>query len=606
LAWDDDENFLKNLHYRGFGWENLKWMFTTFYLTSYQPLGWMLSALDYRIWGLNPFGYHLTNLILHGLNAVCLYLLSRRLLEIGFPRGDGRTEHALRAGAVFSALGFSLHPLRAELVASAPGRSYLLAAFFLLCSAISYLKHASRPPGARRRPVGSLVFYGLSLLSKGIGVGFPLVLLVLDFFPLGRLRRSERGGAQVRSVLLEKIPYLVLAVALGALPSMAAKANEGALLAVERYGWIERIGQCSYALLFYLWKTLFPCSLAAHYGPWARGEGVLAWAGTGVVALALLVVLAARRLPIFGAVGLIYLILLLPFSGLARYNTQAVADRWCYLACMGWGLVVGAGWVRMVHRGSLYGEVGRPAGPAGQLGRGIGMALVLMALLCTEQVEAWESDGKLWADALRVNVRNYYAYSDLSVEMAESGRASAAAVRCRRALRLNPGTVYPRFNLAKILIDQGHLEEAADHLQYLANLVVEHPHLSGPHMSQVHHQLGMVRIGQRRWEEAAEQLRKALSFRSDSPETHNNLGVALCELGRLEEAAAHFEEALRIKPDHLSARYNWGRALLRSGRPAEAIPHLQEVLRARPDFPGAREALSERPPASAEGDGYHE
>src|SRR6266850_2866730 len=218
VNWDDFETIVENQNFRGFTWSHLRWMFTTFHLGHYQPLSWLTFSLDYLLWGVEPFGYHLTNILLHSANALLFYFVTRRLLAIAAPISNAVVLH-LAAG--FSALIFAIHPLRVESVAWATERRDVLSGFFLLLTVLSYLKavgpEMSRTGWGRWIAV-SAVLYVLSLLSKASGMTLPLVLVVLDVYPLRRLGGGvgKWFGGGVRRVWLEKLPFFIAAVATGA------------------------------------------------------------------------------------------------------------------------------------------------------------------------------------------------------------------------------------------------------------------------------------------------------------------------------------------------------------------------------------------------------
>jgi hypothetical protein len=183
VEWDDHVNLSENLGYRGLGWSELRWMFTSTRMGHYIPITWLTFGLDYTFWGMNPFGYHLTNNVIHAANAALFYLVALRLLA----RATALTGTALRASGVVAALFFALHPLRAESVAWATERRDVLAGFFFLLSVLLYLRASDDAGSARRRLLGgSVTCYALALLSKSIVMTLPLVLIVLDVYPLER------------------------------------------------------------------------------------------------------------------------------------------------------------------------------------------------------------------------------------------------------------------------------------------------------------------------------------------------------------------------------------------------------------------------------------
>src|ERR671923_1602028 len=277
VDWDDYDNLLNNPNYRGLGWSQIRWMFTTFHMGHYQPLSWVTLAVDYLLWGLNPVGYHLTNLVIHAANASFFYFISRQLLARALPVAADESSWRLSLSAASAALLFAIHPLRVESVAWATERRDVLAGFFFLWTIYCYLRAASSPQvHSHRRWLTAAVFiYGLSLLSKATGMTLPLALLVLDFYPLHRLQGGPANWLKspLRNLLLEKLPFFVLALVF-ALSALFAQRSIGALKPLQDYDVASRMGQAFYGLSFYLWKTLVPtrlsplCELPFDPQPW--------------------------------------------------------------------------------------------------------------------------------------------------------------------------------------------------------------------------------------------------------------------------------------------------------------------------------------------------
>src|SRR5438876_5829497 len=248
VNWDDDENFLDNPHYRGLGWTQLRWMWTTFHLGHYIPLTWMTFGLDYRLWGMNPFGYHLTSLLLHAANAVVFFFVVRRILTLALP-GPAERGHALAVSAGFAALVFAIHPLRVESVAWATERRDVLSGLFYLSAILVYLRACER--GERGRWYwGAVALFGCALLSKSMAVSLPVVLLILDVYPLRRL-----GGAlgwrstPARRVYVEKIPFVLLAAAASAIAVMA-QSSVHAAVSLAQLSALDRLAVAAYGLSF--------------------------------------------------------------------------------------------------------------------------------------------------------------------------------------------------------------------------------------------------------------------------------------------------------------------------------------------------------------------
>ena len=230
VDWDDHINLLENPSYRGLGWTHIRWMFSTTLMGHYIPVTWLSFGLDYTLWGMNPFGYHLTNNLIHAANTAVFYLIALRLLG----KASSLTGGTLRAAGVMAALFFALHPLRAESVAWVTERRDVLSGLFFLLTILLYLA-AADADGARRRRllVGSVTAYALALLSKSIVMTLPLILLLLDVYPLGRLplRRGMWRETATRALLREKLPYLALGFA-GAVVSYWSVASQHFLTGV--------------------------------------------------------------------------------------------------------------------------------------------------------------------------------------------------------------------------------------------------------------------------------------------------------------------------------------------------------------------------------------
>ncbi|MDD5628181.1 MAG: hypothetical protein PHU21_03890, partial [Elusimicrobia bacterium] len=340
VSWDDDGFLYLNTRFRGLGWSQLSWMFTTFLKGPYQPLVWMSYALDYLLWGMDPAGFHLTSLLWHYADAALLFLFCRKLFEAAAPSGEGERppfRHGASWGAAFAALSFALHPLRVEPVAWASARRELMSGFFFLCALLCHLQAREEPAREGTWRAWTLVCYCLGLLCKAMGIGLPLVLAVLDSCVLRRRPRWR-----------DLLPYAVPA-ALAAALAWHGQAAAGAMAGAAGFGWPQRLAQACYSHAFYLAKTLWPSGLAPIYET-AMSFDPLAPRFLASAALGLAVAGAAfalrRRVPAVWAARLCYLILLPPVLGAVKFGTQFVADRYSYLPGMSLSLLAAAGlWV---------------------------------------------------------------------------------------------------------------------------------------------------------------------------------------------------------------------------------------------------------------------
>src|SRR5213592_402053 len=315
VNWDDDKNFLDNPHYRGLGWTHLRWMWTT-HLGHYIPLTWMTLGLDYLLWGMNPLGYHLTNLLLHAENAVVFFFVVRRILTLAL-LGASERGLALAVSAGFAALVFAIHPLRVESVAWATERRDVLSGLFYLLTILMYLR--AYEFGARGRGWYwlAVAVFVCALLSKSMVVNLPVVLLILDVYPLRRL-----GGAigwwsePARRVYVEKIPFVLLAAAASAIAVMA-QSSVHAALSLAQLSMPGRLAISAYGLSFYLWKMVVPVNLSPFYergliDPWAT-PFLLSYGL--VLAITAIVLALRRRVPGLLAAWLAYIVVLSPVLG---------------------------------------------------------------------------------------------------------------------------------------------------------------------------------------------------------------------------------------------------------------------------------------------------
>lgn len=537
VHWDDDANFLNNVHFRGLGWRNVGWMLTTFHMSNYQPLSWLTSAVGYALWGMNPAGYHATSVALHALNAVLFYFLAARLLR--HARGAASVG-ALSIAAAFATLFFAVHPLRTEPVAWLSGQHDLQAATFCLLAALCHLRAVSGGSRRFRWGVGATALFGAAMLSKINGIALPLVLLLLDVYPLRRLPTDPRQWGKHRTILVEKLPMLAVAVAAG-LVSMVARSSTATLQPLS-VGF--RIQQAFYGLAFYLGKTMLPVDLVPfHPVPADHRLATTTVMGSIVLVLVLsaLAVCLRRSWPGLLTAWVCYVVALLPALGLVSVSTQLVADRYTYLPGMAWAVLAGAavlaGIVRLQSRDRRV--------------LGVGLVTVVLALF----VASWRQSTR-WHDS-----ETLFRYT----------------------LSRSPGIAEVHDNLGAFLVGQRRIDEGL--AEYRKALAIK------PDDTRAMNNLGLALIGERRYAEAIAQYERALAIAPDYAFAHNNLGLALMYLDRAPEALPHFEKAVALVPDYVVAHNNLGGALLTMGRLDEAIAHFRKALALRPDYAAAETML---------------
>src|SRR3989441_616203 len=424
VSWDDAENFLDNPHYRGLGWTHLRWMWTT-HLGHYIPLTWMTLGLDYLLWGMNPVGYHLTNLLLHAANAVVFFFVVRRLLARALP-SPSEHGYALAVSSGVAALVFAIHPLRVESVVWVTERRDVLSGLFYLLTILLSLRAREREERGRGWYWLSVAVFVCALLSKSMVVNLPVVLLILDIYPLRRL-----GGAvgwlseSARRVYVEKIPFVLLAAAASAIAVMA-QSSVHAALSLAQLSIPGRVAISAYGLSFYLWKMVVPVNLSPVYelrppvNPWAT-PFLLSY---GLVLVITATVLALRRrVPGLLAAWLAYIVVLLPVLGIFQSGPQIAADRYTYLAGLGWAILGGAG-LLSCWRSSRRSKTGTPAT---WLLAGIAFCVVVgLGVLTWNQVQVWHDSEKLWTHALAIDPQSPVAQGNRGNALARQGKPAEA------------------------------------------------------------------------------------------------------------------------------------------------------------------------------------
>jgi tetratricopeptide (TPR) repeat protein len=501
LNWDDDVNLTANPRYRGLGWSHLGWMLTTFHAGHWHPLTWLTLAVDHAVWGMNPFGYHLTNVLLHATSAALFTVVVGTLLATRVP-GLAPTVPALLGG-----LFFAIHPLRVESVAWLSERRDVLSGVFYLTTLLAYLRmHATR--GAAARGVwyaASIVACLLSLLSKAWAVTLPVVLLVLDAYPLGRFG-SDVPARRRLAVLLEKLPYALLALPAAVLAGRAARPLTSTL---EEHGVLARLAQAAYGLVFYLWKTLAPWPLAPLYAldpPLDLASPRWAACAVAVLGISAALVVRRRRWPWALAAWSCYAVIVSPVLGFVQMGPQLAADRYTYLACLPWAVLLAAAVVPPDAR------------------RRVAAALVVggLGLLTFRQAHVWQSSLALWDHAVRVDPDHAIAHLNRGWARQASGDLDGAIADFSRAIELKPAFGNAYFNRGTAWKAKGDLAAAiADYSQAIRL----EPTVAGP---------------------------------------YNNRANARLQQGDIEGAIADYTEAIRLDPRFARAYEN--RAIARRVR----------------------------------------
>lgn len=565
VAYDDDVYLTANPHVaRGLDWAEIRWVWTNPLAANYHPLTWMSHMLDVQLFGLEPGPHHLVNVALHALNTLLVLALGRRLL-------------ASTLGAALAAGLFALHPLRVESVAWASERKDLLCAAFFLAGVLAYLAYG------RARSLGRYlvvcVSLALALLSKPMAVTFPLVALLLDVWPLGRLdpvrpwRATEPGGG--RRLVLEKLPLVALAL-LGAVATWLAQESGGSTSSARVLPLDLRVLNALAACGVYLRQSVWPTGLAVFYplaaaveeAPRARLLVPALLAGLVLGAGCLWAWRARAQRPWFAFAWGWFLLTLVPVLGLKQVGAQAHADRYTYLP------LLGLAWIAAGFAQELVRRRASLRGPALALAAAVLLALGLGA---RAQVGVWADTRTLFEHALRVTERNYMAHTVLGTHHLQLGETAEARAHLEQALAIYPLEASTLGLLGRLELEAENLPAAEAFLQRAARLRA---------LPWVHHHLGRLRLAQHDRERAVAEFSAALELDPWLTEARFNLGQVLFELGRMRAARAELERAFALEPgaQRPRAHNNLGLALLSLGEPEPALAHFEAAAAAQPGF----------------------
>ncbi len=568
INYDDDDYVTENPQVRaGLTRKSVVWAFTTPHAANWHPLTWLSHMLDCELFGPDPLWHHLTSLLFHIANSLLLFLVLQRMTGAVWPSG-------------FVAAVFALHPLHVESVAWVAERKDVLSTFFWMLTIAAYIRYAKRP-GIGRFLLVFLAF-GSGLMAKPMLVTLPFVLLLLDYWPLGRFgaeqaKNSVYQRATFSGLVIEKIPLFVLTVVSCAVTYLVQQ-SIGAVALIKVVGLKLRLANAVVSCGNYIWKMVWPSRLAVFY-PYDSTRPIWQIAAAGLVLAGVsAVVFLLRRRPYLAVGWLWYLGTLVPVIGLVQVGQQSMADRYTYVPLIGLFIMIVWG----SHSLSAKWRVRR-------IVPGVIVAAVVSALMiCTwRQVGYWRNSITLFEHTLAVTSRNHQAHVNLGLALSNRGMRGdidKAIEHYRKALPLDPKPASVYSLLGSALTKRGELDEAIEQHREALRL--------DPNSSSAHINLGIALAAKHKHAEAIRHYREALRLEPDNATAHNNLGAAILGMhGEPEEAAKHFREALRLKPDYDNAHLNIATVLMIQGRVDEAISHYEEMLRLNPNNIRARRAL---------------
>jgi Flp pilus assembly protein TadD len=604
VNFDDNQYVSENWHVkRGLSGETVGWAITTFHTTNWHPLTWLSHMLDCELYGLKPGGHHLTNVFLHAAAAILLLLALRRMTGALWP-------------SAWVAAVFAIHPLRVESVAWVAERKDVLSGLFFMLTLWCYARYAERPASWGRYGL-VVASFALGLTAKPMLVTLPFALLLLDYWPLGRLdlsrQRSAEGGADpprtgrlndlaqsrggkrgqapfvcstlravpangasplfpripqghlVVRLVVEKIPLLVLAAA-SCVVTLAAHRNVVQPLEQLPFSW--RLANAAVAYVAYLGKMIYPVGLAIPY--LLPKEPPPAWETIAAVGVLLAISTAAlvlrRKCPYLLVGWLWYLGMLLPVIGLVQAGIEGMADRFTYLPQIGLAMAFAWGGVQVAG-----------AWPARRWAlAGVATLVVGVLMGCAwRQTRYWCDSETLWRRTLYCMPHDWFAHRCLGGALADHGQIDEAIDQYRQALEINSDDLEGHNNLGNALAGRDRLDEAIDHYRKALDI--------NPGAAEPHYNLGLALAGRGAVDEAITQYRKAVEIKPDYLAAHYKLGVTLADRGEVDEAIDQYRQALDINPDDAEVHNNLGNALAGRGEVDEAIEQYRRALEIKPD-----------------------
>ncbi len=542
INYDDNAYITDNAQVqKGLTSKGIIWAFTTSHTGNWHPLTWISHMLDCELYGLNPKGHHLTNVLFHMANAILLFVVLRWM-----------TGAIWRSGLV--AALFALHPLHVESVAWAAERKDVLSTFFWMLTMVAYVHYVNRPGGKRYLLV--LITFSLGLMAKPMLVTLPFVLLLLDYWPLNRFnpravpgsvedqplgfRSSGDDKSPILKAVMEKTPLFLMSL-FSCVVTVMAQQEAGAISTLEIVPFKLRMANGLVSVVAYMGKMIWPQDLAVFY-PHPVSD-LQIWkpvvAGLFLLILSTVALWVAQRCRYVLVGWLWYLGTLVPVIGLVQVGEQAMADRYTYVPLIGLFIVVVWGFADLVKGWRSRRWV-----------VSVSAAVMVLALMAGSwlQVTHWKNSVRLFKHALDATSNNYVAHYTLGNALALQGNLTGSVSHYNKALQIHPNFAEAHNNLGNALALQGNLTGAISHYNKALQINPDH--------AEAHRNLAVGLDRQGRHQEAIQHYAEVLRISPHDAQSHNNLGVALAEQGRLKEAVAHFTEALRIDPNFKEAQRN--------------------------------------------------
>jgi protein O-mannosyl-transferase len=527
VAYDDDYFvYLNPVIKAGLKASGAAWAFGL-HLGNWHPLTWISYLIDRQLFGMHAGGFHAVNVLLHAASSVLLFVALFRM--------TGRAWRCAIVAAVFA-----LHPLHVESVAWVSERKDVLSTLLEMIGLLLYVRYVDRP--TTKRFLQLCLAFACAVMAKPMVITFPLILLLLDLWPLQRISWPPRWPA-ARRLVIEKLPLLLISLVASVLTVIAQKAY-GTVASLESIPLTTRLANAVTEYAVYLKQAIWPSNLAVLYPTAPPAPGAATVAAIVLLILTAAVVLFARRRPYLVTGWLWYLVMLAPVIGLVQVGAQSRADRYMYVPLV--GVTVAVVW--LIADGI--------AGHASWCNAGAvlaGIVIVALAAGSWRQIGYWKDSRKLFEHTLAVTRNNFIMTNNLGVVLARAGDDRAAMVQYAKAIAINPDYAEAQGNLGNVMLRNRLVDSARPLLEKAVRLKPEFP------MAQL--DLGIVEASSGDFPAAIAHLNEALRMTPEDPEVHSNLCYALQHSGRIDEAIAQCRQALQLRPDYPDAQFNLRNAL---------------------------------------------
>jgi len=581
VNWDDDKYVYENEHIHSLDFKLLKWSFG-FHMSNWHPLTFISHAIDYALWGLNPIGHHLTNIIFHSVNTFLLFILivylltNVRLAKSSFSETNYKTATGNIIAASVAALLFGIHPIHVESVAWVAERKDVLSTLFVLLSLIFYSKYVIKQETKKTNSqplhyILSLIFFISALMSKPMAVTLPFILIMLDIYPFQRFSFKEIFKTH-KKVVIEKIPFVFFSL-ISTILTIMAQHSGGAITSLKVYPLSSRIVIAIRGLSFYLEKMILPIGLSPFY-PLPKNPILPSFEYIFSIILVLAISIFSvwtwkRGRKVYMAIWAYYVLTLLPVIGIIQLGEQAAADRYSYIPSIGpfflIGLGISAAW------GKHY-STERVTFISKKIIFLILISILsLLGMLTIKQIKIWNDSIILWSYELKRYPDSWLAYYNRAHAYSSQGDYQQALKDIDRAITYNPKYAQAYYIRGIDYIGLGDYQQALKDLDKAIEC--------NPQFAQAYYYSANVYIRLENYQKALKDLDKVIEIDPNNFTAYNDRGLSYYTLGKFKEAITDYSQAITLNPGNSTYYYNRGMVYFKIGKNTEAVRDFQKAAR---------------------------